>query len=220
MKRLHCIKVRGYVTRVKVWNNKVYSISKRLHINNHRYLFYINIIVFEIRRHLATYHATWQQLPVNIFRVYTSFIWLFVTHFLCFGIDVPKGHFVDGHSSPRLLCGLPFFTKVTLWMAVLHQGHLWMAILHQGHFVGGHSSPRSLCWWPFFTKIQFMDGHSSPRYNLWIAILHQGHRKVCFTTNCLVTMDSRRDFQILQSITIPMIYRLFVFIFRYLIFST
>jgi len=32
---------------------------------------------------------------------------------------------------------------------------------------------------------------------------------------CLVTMDSRSDFQILQSITIPMIYRLFVFIFRY-----
>ena len=31
-------------------------------------------------------------------------------------------------------------------------------------------------------------------------------------------MDSQRDFQILQSITIPMIYRLFVFIFRYLIF--
>ena len=41
---------------------------------------------------------------------------------------------------------------------------------------------------------------------------------VCFTTNCLVTMDSRSDFQILQSITIPMIDRLFVFIFRYLIF--
>ena len=133
-----------------------------------------------------------------------------MTHFLCFGIDVPKGHFVDGHSSPGSLCGLPFFTKVALWMA----------ILHQGHFVGGHSSLRSLCWWPFFTKIQFMDGHSSPRYNLWIAILHQGHRNVCFTTNCLVTMDSRRDFQILQSITIPMIYRLFVFIFRYLISLT
>jgi len=28
-------------------------------------------------------------------------------------------------------------------------------------------------------------------------------------------MDSQSDFQILQSITIPMIYRLFVFIFRY-----
>jgi len=28
-------------------------------------------------------------------------------------------------------------------------------------------------------------------------------------------MDSRSDFQILQRITIPMIYRLFVFIFRY-----
>jgi len=31
-------------------------------------------------------------------------------------------------------------------------------------------------------------------------------------------MDSRSDFQILQSITIPMIYGLFVFIFRNLIF--
>jgi len=31
-------------------------------------------------------------------------------------------------------------------------------------------------------------------------------------------MDSQSDVQILQSITIPMIYRLFVFIFRYLIF--
>jgi len=34
-----------------------------------------------------------------------------------------------------------------------------------------------------------------------------------------VSMDSRSDFQILQSITISMIYRLFVFIFRYLILS-
>jgi len=42
--------------------------------------------------------------------------------------------------------------------------------------------------------------------------------KVCFTTTCLVPMDSRSDFQILQSKTIPVIYRLFVFIFRYLIF--
>jgi len=32
-------------------------------------------------------------------------------------------------------------------------------------------------------------------------------------------MDSQLDFQILQSITIPLIYRLFVFIFRYLFFN-
>jgi len=36
--------------------------------------------------------------------------------------------------------------------------------------------------------------------------------------NCLVPMDSQSDFQILQCIMIPVIYRLFVFIFRYLIF--
>jgi len=33
-------------------------------------------------------------------------------------------------------------------------------------------------------------------------------------------MDSQRDFQILQRITIPLLYLLFVFIFRYLIVLT
>jgi len=33
-------------------------------------------------------------------------------------------------------------------------------------------------------------------------------------------MDSQSDFQILQCMTITMVYRLFVFIFKYLIFST
>jgi len=42
--------------------------------------------------------------------------------------------------------------------------------------------------------------------------------KFVFITNCLVTMESRSTFKILQIITIPMIYSLFVFIFRYLIF--
>ena len=32
-------------------------------------------------------------------------------------------------------------------------------------------------------------------------------------------MDYQRDFQIRQSITIPMLYRLFVFIFRYFVFN-
>jgi len=36
----------------------------------------------------------------------------------------------------------------------------------------------------------------------------------------LLTMYSQSGFQILLSITIPMVYRLFVFIFRYLSFST
>ena len=36
--------------------------------------------------------------------------------------------------------------------------------------------------------------------------------KFVLPKTCLVTMDSRSEFQILQSITITMIYRLFVFI--------
>jgi len=40
------IKVRKYVTRVNVWTFKVYSITTRLHVTNHRSLFfYLNIVV-------------------------------------------------------------------------------------------------------------------------------------------------------------------------------
>ena len=54
--------VRGYVTRVNGWTFKIYSNSKRLHINNHQSIFfYLNIFVFRnitsfgnIRRCLAT----------------------------------------------------------------------------------------------------------------------------------------------------------------------
>ena len=56
-------KVQGYVTHVKGWTFKVYSISTRLQLNNHRSLFnYLNIFCFfrnmtsfgNIRRYLAT----------------------------------------------------------------------------------------------------------------------------------------------------------------------
>ena len=43
-----CFKVRGYVNRAKGWKIKVYSISTRLHVNNHRsFFFYLNIFVFQ-----------------------------------------------------------------------------------------------------------------------------------------------------------------------------
>jgi len=44
--------------------------------------------------------------------------------------------------------------------------------------------------------------------------------KFVLPKTCLVTMDSRSDFQILQCITITMIYRLFIFMFRCLIVLT
>ena len=69
---------------------QTYSILTRLRINNYRSFFFnLNIFVFELWRHLATYDATWQALPVNLGFRYTSLIWLFCAYFLCFfGTDV------------------------------------------------------------------------------------------------------------------------------------
>ena len=66
---------------------KMYSISTRLRVNNHR-SFFFHLNIFVIWRHLATYDASWQPLPVNLVLRYTSFICLFGTYFLCFGTDV------------------------------------------------------------------------------------------------------------------------------------
>ena len=76
-------KVQGYVTHAKGCTFKVYSISTRLQLNNHRSLFfYLNIFCFfELWRHLAAYDATWQPLPVNLVLRYMSLIWLFGSFF-------------------------------------------------------------------------------------------------------------------------------------------
>jgi len=39
-------------------------------------------LFFKILRHLATYDAAWQPLPVNLLR-YTLFIWLFGAYLVC-----------------------------------------------------------------------------------------------------------------------------------------
>ena len=60
--RFEQLKVRGYVTRVKGWTFKMFFISTRLPVNNHRsFFFYLNICVFRNvmsfgnkRRYLAT----------------------------------------------------------------------------------------------------------------------------------------------------------------------
>ena len=74
------LKVHGYVTRVKGWTIKVYSISSRLHVNTLlSFFFYLNNFGFRnktsfgnIRRYLATTACK----VVNLVLRCTSFIWL------------------------------------------------------------------------------------------------------------------------------------------------
>ena len=74
-------KVRGYVTRVKWWTFKVYSISTRLHVNNLFFLikYFYFIFFFKIWRHLATNDIAWQPLPINR----SSLLCIHRLHFLC-----------------------------------------------------------------------------------------------------------------------------------------
>ena len=86
MSALHArFKVRGYVTRVKGWNINMYSISTRLRVNDHRSVFfYLNIVVFEIWRHLATYDAAWQPRSLKLFCVIRRSFSRYGAYFLCF----------------------------------------------------------------------------------------------------------------------------------------
>jgi len=55
MEQVVALEVRGYVTRVKRWTFKVYSISTRLYVNKHRSFFFYFNFFFETWRHcLAT----------------------------------------------------------------------------------------------------------------------------------------------------------------------
>ena len=71
------MKVRGYVTRIKKWTFKWYSLSTRLHLNTHNsFFFYLNTIGFR-NTSIATHDVAWQPLPVILVLRHTSFICFF-----------------------------------------------------------------------------------------------------------------------------------------------